>query len=144
MFDDDKYNVKYAELLLTILTGEMNRLRDWPIRILGFTSAFHFAVIAGILVSKINFIYQVKCFLSFFFTLLFFWTAYCFWKCHINYIITRNAQIDLENKIGMGDMDVIPKDWIVSRFQVLQQFGGGAFMLLLLLASGSQPLELFG
>ena len=115
MFGEDKYNVNYAEFLLTILSGEMNRLRDWPIRILGFTSALHFAVIAGILISKIRFICPVKWFLTIFFSLLFFWTAYYFWKCHINYLKTRNAQIDLENKIGIADMNVIPAAWLEQR-----------------------------
>jgi len=115
LFGEDKYNVKYAEFLLKILTGEMNRSRDWPIRILGFTSALHFAVIAGILISKIKFTCPFKWFLTIFFSLLFFWTAYYFWRCHINYIKNRNAQIELENNIGIADMDIIPADWLVKR-----------------------------
>jgi len=115
LFGEDKFNEKYADFILKTLTEEMNRLRDWPIRILGFTSALHFAVIAGILVTKIQFISPVKWLLTIFFSLLFLWTAYYFWKCHINYLTTRNAQIDLENKIGLADMDIIPKDWLEPR-----------------------------
>ena len=115
MFSEDKYNVNHAEFLLSTLTDEMNRLRDWPIRILGFTSALHFAVIAGILVTQIEFIDLIRWLLTSFFTALFVWTAYYFWKCHINYITTRNAQINLESKIGIAEMDVIPRDWLLPR-----------------------------
>ena len=115
MYGEDKYNLNYAEFLLKMLTDEMNRSRDWPIRVLGFTSALHFAVIAGILISKISFILPIKCLITLFFSLLFIWSAYYFWKCHTNYLTARNAQIDLEKKIGMEDMGVLPPAWLESR-----------------------------
>ena len=107
MYGEDKYNVEHARFLLDTLTGELNRSRDWPIRILGVTSALHFAVIAGILVSGIQFAGYIRCVLAAFFTGLFVWTFCYFRKCHINYLTARNAQIRLENQIGVGDMGVL-------------------------------------
>ena len=115
LYGEDKFNINYTEFLLAMLTDEMNRSRDWPIRILGFTSALHFAVITGILISNISFIFPVRCLLTIFFSLLFAWSAYYFWKCHINYLKARNSQINLEKQIGIADMGILPDIWLKAR-----------------------------
>lgn len=134
MYSEEKYNKDYAKFILDMLSGEMNRSRDWPLRLLGFTSAFHFAVIAGILVSKITFMTTARLTLSFFFVLLFLWSVYCFWKCHTNYLKARNAQVTLENQIGLADMDVLPPAWLevrkVSGFTALWGWGLHVFIAL--------------
>lgn len=132
MYSEEKYNIDYSKFILDMLSSEMNRSRDWPLRLLSFTSAFHFAVIAGILVSKITFVTWARLALSFFFILLFLWSFYCFWKCHTNYLTARNAQVTLEEQIGLSDMGVLPSIWLkvreVSGFTALWGWGLHAFI----------------
>lgn len=131
MYGEDKFNINYADFLLKMLTDEMNRSRDWPIRIMGFTSALHFAVIAGILVSNIHFICIAKCLLTIFFTSLYIWSFIYIWKCHTNYLESRNAQINLEKQIGIEDMDVLPKSWLeLKKVSCLSSIWGWGFYVL--------------
>ena len=97
------------------LIQEINRYRDWPIRILTFTSVLYFAVIAGILSGHIQFVSQVKIVLGIVFTALSGWTWYLLWLCHTRYQIVRNAQVKLENQLRLDKCEIFPPEWLKVR-----------------------------
>lgn len=115
MYGEDKYNIEYSDFLLRMVMDEMSRCRDWPLKILTFTSALHFGILVAIISSKILFTYSIKFALSFLFTILMVWTVYYFWRCHKTYLELRNSQIELECQIGIQEMDVLPAAWFKKR-----------------------------
>lgn len=59
-----------VDLLLRSIRAEMDRARDWPLRILAFTSVLHFGVLLAIVSFNITLLVPVKLGLSFMFTVL--------------------------------------------------------------------------
>lgn len=113
MYGEEKYNIEYADFLLRMISDEINRARDWPLKILTFTSALHFGVLVSIISSKIIFTCFAKSAITILFSVLMVWTIYYFYKCHTNYLKLRNSQIELQDQIGLSEMGVIPKEWLI-------------------------------
>lgn len=115
MYGEEKYNIEYSDFLLRMIMDEMNRSRDWPLKILSFTSALHFGILVAIISSKLTFTCGAEIVLFILFTILMAWTVYYFWRCHKSYLELRNSQIELECQIGIQEMDVLPNSWLKKR-----------------------------
>jgi len=119
------------------LIEEINRYRDWPIRILTFTSVFYFGLIGSILSEKIK---TSQCGLKFglLFAILtlYGWTVYFCRKCHINYLRARNTQVRIQKRLNLQEWEVegtpvFPKYWFNERPETWREgFWGWGFYLL--------------
>ena len=97
---------------------ELNRCRDWPIKIMAFTSALYFSLIGFIQVGINNFELTLLLKIIFSVIITIFWllTIYIIIKQHYNYIDYRNIQIRLQNKMGIHEWQIdnkyiFPKYW---------------------------------
>lgn len=104
-----------ADILLRSIQTEMDRARDWPLRILTFTSVLHFGVLLAIVGSGINLLFYVKCGVSIMFTMLMIWTVFYFRQCHMNYLHQRQAQVRLELKLKLKEEGIFPDEWLKER-----------------------------
>ena len=72
--------------VLQYLLAEINRYRDWPIKILTFTSALHFAINGAFLLKEVTISTFAKIIITIFIGLLWIWTIAVFRHCHLNYL----------------------------------------------------------
>lgn len=112
--------------LYSSIINEINRYRDWPIRILTFTSALHFAIIGAFIFKGgiLNLTEGIKSILTFFLIILGIWTIIIFHHCHIQYLTTRNTQARIQKYWGLNDLivdgeTVFPQKW----FNVVTESG---------------------
>lgn len=108
----------YLAQIYSALINEIDRYRDWPIRILTFTSALHFAII-GAFILKGKSIEISECIgfiIIIFLIFLGIWTIAIFHHCHIHYREARNTQAKIQkymglNKITVDNVPVFPDEW---------------------------------
>ncbi|WP_321406143.1 hypothetical protein [Tolumonas auensis] len=101
------------EIILTSMFSEIDRARDWPLKILSFTSVIHFGVIIAIISSpKTEFLFVAKIVLTILFSILMLWTTYYFYRCHILYLNIRNAQRKFQLTIGIKEGETFPEGWL--------------------------------
>lgn len=98
----DEIEIEKLKLVYPPLIQEINRYRDWPIRILTFTSAIYFGLIGLFLLKKI----EIPCclgkgLLTGLLTGLTLWTICHFIKCHLNYLKARNTQVKIQKKLKL-------------------------------------------
>jgi hypothetical protein len=86
MEDRDKFQLVYSSLV-----SEINRYRDWPIRVLTFTSALHFGIIGAFLLKGLCVGIAPRILLSGVLSILWLWTVYYFYRCNENYLQARNT-----------------------------------------------------
>jgi len=117
MNENIENDVEKLGLIHPPLIEEINRYRDWPIRILTFTSAFYFGFIGLFLLNKIeiNFLW-VKIVLTAVVTSLCLWTVYWCGKCHLSYLMARNIQVKIQKKLKLDTWlvdgkKVFPDEW---------------------------------
>lgn len=116
----------YLAQLYSANINEIDRYRDWPIRILTFTSALHFAII-GAFILKGESIKITECIdfiIILFLIVLGIWTIAIFHHCHIHYLEARNTQAKIQkymglNKIMVDNVPVFPDKW----FKVVNETG---------------------
>lgn len=109
------------------LVHEVGRYRDWPIRILTFTSALHFALLAALTLKELELNCAVSLVISGVLTVVFGSTIYHFGHCHKEYLRLRNVQVRLNNKFSL-DRDVYPAKWFCERPVKLREgFWGWGF-----------------
>nr|WP_321269651.1 hypothetical protein [uncultured Tolumonas sp.] len=120
--------VKY-EIISTSIISEVDRARDWPLKILSFTSAIHFGVIIAIISTpKTEFLCSAKIILTVLFSILMIWTTYYFYRCHISYLKIRNAQRKFQLTIGVKDGEIYPEGWLqIEPISGLTRFWGWGY-----------------
>jgi hypothetical protein len=101
---------------------ELNRCRDWPIKVLAFTSAFFFAVIGFINLkgAKLDIIQKYSTELRLMVLSLWAITVYIIIIQHLRYIEYRNIQIRLQKKLNIyvwevEGIKIFPKHMSVER-----------------------------
>lgn len=121
-----------ADILLRSIQTEMDRARDWPLRILAFTSVLHFGVLLAIVGSSISLLPYVKCGLSFMFLVLMCWTIFLFRKFHIDYLHQRQAQRRLQLKLDIDKEGIFPDEWLKERCVCLREkwWGMGYYIFI--------------
>jgi len=110
-------NEESANKISLILPGiieDINRYRDWPIKILTFTSALHFGLIYIFISQKINLEYWTNFALTIIIIVLLLWTIYYFYRCHKSYLELRIIQSNLQKKMQLDNWK-INEDYIFPR-----------------------------
>jgi len=102
--------------VLQYLLVEINRYRDWPIKILTFTSALHFAINGAFLLKEVTIPIPARILITFFIVLLWIWTIAIFRHCHLNYLQSRNTQASIQHKLGLNTImineePIFPSEW---------------------------------
>lgn len=108
----------YISEIYTAIINEINRYRDWPIRVLTFTSVLHFGIIGTFIFKAIKLTECQAYLLTFFLIVLGIWTIIYFYKCHINYLEARNTQYRIQcymnlKKLKIDNSSVLPEGWFV-------------------------------
>lgn len=116
--------------LYSSILAEINRYRDWPIRILTFTSALHFAIIGAFIFKGecLNLTEGINSILTSFLVILGIWTIVIFHHCHIQYLKARNTQAKIQKYWGLNNLmvdgdTVFPEKW----FKVVHESGCVSF-----------------
>lgn len=117
---EDKLDVSDSEkvkLVYSAVITEINRYRDWPIRVLTFTSALHFGIIAAFLLKDLRIVCWAKYGLVAIITILWIYTIYYFVRCHKSYLEARNVQARLQKKMELDTWlsdgeKIIPDAWL--------------------------------
>lgn len=130
--DFEKIKLVYPQLM-----EEMNRYRDWPIKILTFTSAFYFGIIGLILIYKIKIVNLWSQFsLMLVMTILFWWTIVVFVHCHLEYLNARNTQCNIQkylklNLLKIDEGNVFLYKWFKEiKVSPFERFLGWGFYVL--------------
>lgn len=97
---------------------ELNRCRDWPLKILGITSGLYITILAFLLTFADQFKISSSAKWILFIVICIFW-IFCLWILgiqHLRYLDYRNIQIRLQNQMGVqnwtvGGKRTIPKEW---------------------------------
>ncbi|GAA0197296.1 hypothetical protein GCM10009123_00520 [Kangiella japonica] len=100
--------------LYKIITNDIARYRDWPIRVLTFTSALHFALLVVLTVKELNVGYVWQFVISIFLVIIWVSSLYHFANCHKEYLRLRNVQVKLNNKLDL-DNSIYPIEWFKER-----------------------------
>jgi len=108
----------YISEIYSAIINEINRYRDWPIRVLTFTSVLHFGIIATFLFKAMKLSHCQAYILTFFLIALGIWIIIYFYKCHINYLKARNSQARLQCYMNLKELkiensSVFPEEWFV-------------------------------
>lgn len=109
--DFDKEKFIYDKVL-----DELNRSRDWPIKVMTFSTAIYLALIGLTQIDNISLSPTgIKVIIMFLFM---FWilTIWIIRRQHLNYLKYRNIQIRLQKKMGIYKMqndsvDIFPEEW---------------------------------
>jgi hypothetical protein len=116
-----------------LLVADIDRYRDWPIKLLTFTSALHFAVMAAIAVKELTLACRTAVAVSMLLALLYGFTLYYFAKCHLRYRQLRNVQVRLNRLLKLEEVSVstekvFPGEWFSERPVSLKEgFWGWGF-----------------
>ncbi len=125
-------NSDYWEIY-RLLVADINRYRDWPIKVLTFTSALHLALMAAIAVKELTLNVCVSVVVSLILTTIYGFTIWYFVKCHLEYLALRNTQVRLNyilrlNELTVKDTPVFPERWFEERPVSLKEgFWGWGF-----------------
>lgn len=110
-----------------IVVYEVGRYRDWPIRILTFTSALHFALLAALTIKELDLGCNVSWVISIALTVIYISTIYHFTHCHREYLNLRNVQVGLNKALELDD-SIYPKKWFQERpVELKEGFWGWGF-----------------
>jgi hypothetical protein len=121
---------------------ELNRCRDWPIKVMTFVSAF-FVLLIGFVNLRPENVGIVKKHSLLFIVLVSavtIWTVVIIIIQHLRYLTYRKVQINLQRKmniqdIKLNDKDIFPKHWTESRPRNLfTGFQGWFFYVLFMLS----------
>lgn len=133
--ENDKENYSTEKFIYDKVYDELNRSRDWPIKIMAFVSAIYLAIIGLVELGQSSF--QLTCLVKWIICMILF--VFCFWtiviigRQHLNYLNYRNIQIRLQNRMGIsdwseGDNNVIPNNWAKEkRVSLITGFQGWGF-----------------
>lgn len=122
MEDRDKFQLVYSSLV-----SEINRYRDWPIRVLTFTSALHFGVIGAFLLKDLYVGIVPRVLLSGVLSILWLWTVYYFYRCNENYLQARDTQRNMQEKLKLhtwttsDGIQMFHRDWFPPKNKSSQQ-----------------------
>jgi hypothetical protein len=97
---------------------EINRCRDWPVKILGFTSGLYLAVVTLLKIDSDRFPIHSNSKWGFYIGISIF-SGYCIgilMKQHLDYLKYRNIQIGMQKKMKVqlwkvGGKRIIPEKW---------------------------------
>jgi hypothetical protein len=116
-----------------LLVVDIDRYRDWPIKLLTFTSALHFAVMTAIAAKELTLSSYVSICVSGSLVTLYGFTLYYFGKCHLQYLALRNTQVRLNRLLKLQELEVsgvpvLPAVWFTERPVSLKEgFWGWGF-----------------
>lgn len=110
-FNHDMYNV---------IVNDISRYRDWPIRILTFTSALHYALIAALTLKELTLEVTAASIITIFLGVVLASTLYHFAHCHKEYLNLRNVQVKLNRRLLEQD-GIYPEKWFTPRPVTLQE-----------------------
>ena len=103
-----------------IAVHDIGRYRDWPIRILTFTSALHFALLAALTIKELDLDCGVSFAISSALIIIYASTIYHFTHCHKEYLRLRNVQTKLNCNFDL-DPAIYPEKWFQERPVQLQE-----------------------
>jgi hypothetical protein len=113
-----------------LIAGEVDRYRDWPIRILTFTSALHFALIAALAATNLSLGFCGKLLITLLLTGLTAFTLIYFRNCHCTYLRLRNSQVRLNKRMDLENLHALPRSWFNERrVSIWTGFWGWGFYL---------------
>lgn len=103
-----------------LLVADIDRYRDWPIKILTFTSALHFALMAAIAAKELTLSHEIAALVTVLLAGLYALTIYYFVRCHHEYLGLRNVQVRLNRVLGLDGVSVssdpvFPRKWFTER-----------------------------
>ena len=95
---------------------ELNRCRDWPLKILGFTSGLFIAMLGFLKIFTVKVFYCEKVFLILGISAFFIYCIAIIVKQHLEYLRYRNIQIRIQKEMGIkewkiDDERIIPREW---------------------------------
>lgn len=100
--------------LYKIIVHDVGRYRDWPIRILTFTSALHFALLAALTIKELDLSTYISMLISCALLIVYGSTIYHFGHCHKEYLRLRNVQVKLNKALSL-DSGIYPEKWFSDR-----------------------------
>jgi hypothetical protein len=114
----EKINDEHLKLMYENVYDELNRSRDWPIKIMAFTSAAYLALFSLLKLDKSRI--DLDCWIKVVITILLlgFWalTVKIIIKQHLNYLEYSNTRINLQKSIGINNWkidnkEIFPPHW---------------------------------
>jgi hypothetical protein len=131
----DKINDEYLKLMYDRIYDELNRGRDWPIKIMAFASAAYLALFGLIKLdtSAAGFSCPIKALFTLLLGILWFLTIKIIIRQHLNYLKYRDIQIKIQKAMGVYDWKVddeaiFPASWKKSiNISIWTGFFGWAF-----------------
>ena len=113
--EHDKDNIK---LIYDKVYDELNRCRDWPVKVITFTSALYIALFGFLKLDSVNVdkLHYSKWFIVGGVIIFWIFIIKIIRKQHLLYLEYRNTQIKLQKLLGIydwviEDQKVIPSDW---------------------------------
>jgi len=125
--------IDQLKLIYEATLKEIDRYRDWPIRILAFESILFLAMLKVTIVDQIALSEVAKWLASVIVVIITAWTICYFYKCHMNYLKARSVQAKIQrylelDQLKVADKEVIPKEWFDDcRTCLFQGFWGWGF-----------------
>ncbi len=123
---------------------EVENSRTWPTKVMVFYVAINFGIIGGVIAMKnLNPSFLIPCWVKFIVTFLIvilaIWVLRILKKTHINYLIYRNMQIDLQTKLFKDKQEEynLPDYWFKKhKVSVLERWHGtGLYAYIVLLVT---------
>ena len=93
---------------------ELNRSRDWPIKVMAFASALFITLIGIIKIDKqaVHLDCETKWIISIILLVFAFFTCGVIIRQHLNYVDYRNIQKGIQKEWKINEINGIPKKWI--------------------------------
>jgi hypothetical protein len=114
----EKINDEHLKLMYDRIYDELNRGRDWPIKIMAFASAAYLALFSLVKLDKdkLELSCNTKIVITSLLIILTLWTIKIIITQHLNYLKYRDIQIKLQKAIGIYDWKVdgegiFPSSW---------------------------------
>jgi hypothetical protein len=129
--EDDGNEFEKLKLMYDNVYDELNRSRDWPIKIMAFATAVYIAIYGLLKFDSTNICLSIwiKGLLMTFIVLLTLITYINILNQHLNYLKYRDIQIRIQNKLNIQNLEVnngpiFPIEW-TNKQDEKQKFGLG-------------------
>jgi hypothetical protein len=118
MEDKKEPNLDIEKFMYQNIYDELNRCRDWPLKIIGFTSGFYISVLGFLTIYRNGnqLSCAIKAGIAALILILGFYCVVILRKQHLEYLKYRNTQIRLQKRMKIAEWlvegrRVIPEEW---------------------------------